>query len=206
MTTIGTTAAAIGGARLEQQLEPEFHAIGLGAGTSLAAVIVMVTFLELVVGELVPKSLALRYSDRYSFFVARPLVALSQVMRPLVWTLTGVSNVFLRMFGDRTTFTEARLSRDELQQLGRGGGQDRLGRPRASEIASRALGFGEVTVAEVMVPAPGGCAAARRAPEEVQRVILEQGTAGCRSTTAASTTSSATSSPATSSPWPGSTA
>ena len=99
MTTIGTTAAAIGGARLEQQLEPKFHAIGLGAGTSLAAVIVMVTFLELVVGELVPKSLGLRYSDRYSFFIARPLVALSQVMRPLVWLLTGVSNVFLRKIG-----------------------------------------------------------------------------------------------------------
>src|SRR3954471_3809442 len=108
MTTIGTTAAAIGGARLEHDRRPVFRSMGLGAGTSLAAVIVLVTFLELVVGELVPKSLALRYSDGYSFFVARPLVALSQVMRPLVWTLTGVSNVFLRMFGDRTTFTEAR--------------------------------------------------------------------------------------------------
>src|ERR1043165_3082213 len=35
MTSIGTTAAAIGGARLEAELEPQFHAIGLGAGTSL---------------------------------------------------------------------------------------------------------------------------------------------------------------------------
>src|ERR1041384_6367000 len=117
MTTVGPAAAAIGGAQLEHQLEPWFRSIGLGAGTSLAAVIVLVTFLELVIGELVPKSLALRYSDRYSFIVARPLVALSQLMRPLVWFLTMVSNVFLRLFGDRTTFTEARLSRDELQQL-----------------------------------------------------------------------------------------
>src|SRR5512143_3073131 len=105
MTTIGTTAAAIGGARLEHELEPQFRAIGLGAGTSLAAVIVLVTFLELVIGELVPKSLALRYSDRYSFFVARPLLWLSSMMRPLVWILTGVSNLFLRFFGDRTTFS-----------------------------------------------------------------------------------------------------
>src|SRR6185295_14732588 len=117
MTTIGTTAAAIGGARLEQDLEPMFHSIGMGAGASLALVIILVTFLELVVGELVPKSLALRFSDRYSFFVARPLVALAQLMRPLVWFVTLVSNIFLRMFGDRTTFTETRLSRDELQQL-----------------------------------------------------------------------------------------
>src|SRR5882757_6111714 len=106
MTTIGTTAAAIGGARLERDLEPAFRSVGLGAGTSLAAVIVIVTFLELVVGELVPKSLALRYSDRYSFFVARPLVALSPLTRPLVWLLLQVSHAFLRPFGDKTTFTE----------------------------------------------------------------------------------------------------
>src|SRR5439155_5473595 len=79
MTTIGTTAAAIGGARLEHDLEPMLRSIGLGAGASLTLVIILVTFLELVVGELVPKSLALRYSDRYSFFVARPLVFVSQL-------------------------------------------------------------------------------------------------------------------------------
>ena len=74
MTTIGTTAAAIGGAQLEHDIEPTLHSIGMGAGASLALVIILVTLLELVVGELVPKSLALRFSDRYSFFVARPLL------------------------------------------------------------------------------------------------------------------------------------
>ena len=150
--------------------------IGLGAGASLAVVIIFVTFLELVIGELVPKSLALRYSDRYSFFVARPLLVLSSVMRPLVWVLTLVSNFFLRFFGDRTTFSEARLSRDELQQLVEEAAKTGSVDPRASEIASRALGFGEVTVAEVMVPR-NRVAALRRGspPEEIQRAILEEG-------------------------------
>src|SRR4029079_116997 len=48
MTTIGTTAAAFGGDQLEQDLEPMFHSIGLGAGASLAVVIILVTLLELV--------------------------------------------------------------------------------------------------------------------------------------------------------------
>ena len=176
MTTIGTTAAAFGGAQLEHDIEPTLHSIGMGAGASLALVIILVTLLELVVGELVPKSLALRFSDRYSFFVARPLVLLSQIMRPLVWFVTLVSNIFLRMFGDRTTFTETRLSRDELQQLVEEAAKTGSVDPRASEIASRALGFGEVTVAEVMVPRTRVVALRRGAPpEEVQRVILEQG-------------------------------
>jgi putative hemolysin len=176
MTTVGTAAAAFGGAKMEHSLEPTFASVGLGAGAALATVIALVTFLELVIGELVPKSLALRYSDRYSFFVARPLLGLSQVMRPLVWLLTLVSNLVLRFFGDRTTFSEARLSRDELQQLVEEAAKSGSVDPRASEIASRALGFGEVTVAEVMVPRNRVVALRRAAPpEEVQRVILEEG-------------------------------
>jgi len=176
MTTIGTAAAAFGGARMEHELEPFFASIGLGSWAALVTVIALITFLELVIGELVPKSLALRYSDRYSFFVARPLLGLSLLMRPLVWLLTATSNVVLRLFGDRTTFTESRLSRDELQQLVEEAAKTGSVDPRASEIASRALGFGEVTVAEVMVPRTRVVALRRGAPpEEVQRVILEEG-------------------------------
>jgi putative hemolysin len=179
MTIAGTAAAAFGGARLEHGLQPFYQDLGFGSWSSAASlitVVLIVAFTELVVGELVPKSLALRYSDRYSFFVARPLRALSEVVRPLVWVLTTVSNVFLRLFGDRTTFSEARLSRDELQQLVEEAAKTGSVDPRASEIASRALGFGEVTVAEVMVPRNRVVALRRGAPpEEVQRVILEEG-------------------------------
>jgi len=176
ITTVGTAAAAFGGARLEHSLRPKFESIGLGATASLLAVIVLIVFLELVVGELIPKSLALRYSDRYSFFVARPLALLAQVVRPLVWFLTVPSNVVLRFFGDKTTFTETRLSRLEPQQLVEEAAKTGSVDPRASEIASRALGFGEVTVAEVMVPRTRVVALRRDAPtDEVQRVILEEG-------------------------------
>ena len=176
ITTAGTAAAALGGARLEHDLLPHFQAVGLGTVTALVVVIVLITFLEVVIGELVPKSLALRYADRYSFIMGRPLVIISKVMRPVIWSLTAVSNLFLRFFGDKTTFTEARLSRDELQQLVEEAAKTGSVDPRASEIASRALGFGEVTVAEVMVPRTRVVAIRRGAPpEEVQRAILEEG-------------------------------
>jgi putative hemolysin len=176
MTTVGTAAAAFGGARMEHDIEPALASVGLGPWAALVLVIAIVTFLELVIGELVPKSLALRYADRYSFFVARPLRTLSQFARPVVWLLTGMSNVVLRFFGDKTTFSEARLSRDELQQLVEEAAKTGSVDPRASEIASRALGFGEVTVAEVMVPRTRVVALRRSAPpDEIQRLILEEG-------------------------------
>src|SRR5687768_7566107 len=104
ITLAGTAAAAYGGARLEKSLSVEFEAVGLGHGASLATVVVIIVFVELVVGELVPKSLALKYSFGYSFLVARPLLLLSAILRPVVWMLTAASNLVLRIFGDRTTF------------------------------------------------------------------------------------------------------
>ncbi|HEU4615912.1 MAG TPA: hemolysin family protein [Kofleriaceae bacterium] len=176
ITTFGTAASVFGGAELEPMLAGQLHEIGLGHGAALVIVVILIVYLELVVGELVPKSLALRYSDRYSFFAGRPLLVISQFLRPVVWTLTAASNLFLRFFGDKTTFTEARLSRDELQQLVEEAAKTGSVDPRASEIASRALGFGEVTVAEVMVPRNRVVALRRGAPaDEVQRVILEEG-------------------------------
>jgi len=178
MTIIGTAAGALGGAAIEQPMAELMGEYGVpyAEHLGLAVVIALIAFIELVLGELVPKSLALRYSDSFSFVVGRPLLGLSHVMRPLVWFVTQVSNVVLRVFGDRTTFTEARLSKDELQQLVEEAAKTGSVDPRASEIASRALGFGEVAVAEVMVPRNRIVALRRGAgAEEVQRVILEEG-------------------------------
>ncbi len=176
ITTFGTAASVFGGAEIEPMLAHELTKIGLGHTAAIVLVVALIVYLELVIGELVPKSLALRYSDRYSFFAGRPLLLLSQLLRPIVWTLTAASNIFLRFFGDKSTFTETRLSRDELQQLVEEAAKTGSVDPRASEIASRALGFGEVTVAEVMVPRNRVVALRRGAPpDEVQRVILEEG-------------------------------
>jgi putative hemolysin len=178
ITGFSTAAGAFGGAHLAALFVPWLRPIvGDSADTvALVLVVVGVVFLELAVGELIPKSLGLRYSAGYSFLTARPLLVLSQILRPVVWVLEATSNLFLRLFGDRTTFTEARLSRDELQQLVEEAAKTGSVDPRASEIASRALGFGEVAVAEVMVPRARVVALRRNAPsDEVQRVILEEG-------------------------------
>ena len=176
ITTFGTAASVYGGATLEPVLAEKLVSIGLGHGAALVLVVALIVYFELVIGELVPKSLALRYADRYSFFVARPLEIIASSLRPIVWTLTVCSNLVLRFFGDKTNFTEARLSKDELQQLVEEAAKTGSLDPRASEIASRALGFGEVTVAEVMVPRTRVVALRRGlSAEEVQRAILEEG-------------------------------
>jgi putative hemolysin len=179
ITVVGSAAAAFGGSRLAGDLAPLLRHLGLGDhahDVAFAVVVAIISFLSLVFGELVPKSLALRYADGYATMVARPLFWLSRAARPLVWLLTASSNLVLRVFGDRTSFTETHLSRAELREMvedaGRAGHLD----DASSEIAARAIGFGEVAIAEVMVPRERVVAVPLRAsPDELRRLVLEHG-------------------------------
>jgi putative hemolysin len=115
-------------------------------------VVSLVSFLSIVFGELVPKSIALRASERYALLVGPPLLSLSRVAKPIVWLLTAASNLVLRPLHDRTTFIEARMSAEELRQMvedvSNAGALD----ARAGEIASRAIALSELRAVAVMVP------------------------------------------------------
>jgi putative hemolysin len=143
---------------------------------AIGLVIVLVSYLQLVLGELVPKSIALRSSERYALTIARPLLGLAWVARPLIWLLTKSSNLFLAPFGDRTTFSESRLSADELAQMVQDSARAGALNAHAGEIAGRALEFGELTAADVMVPRNRIDAIRIDASEgELRRLVLEEG-------------------------------
>jgi len=180
ITVIGATAAAFGGASMATRLGGVLADLGVPAqqahSVALAAVVAFVSYLSLVLGELVPKSLALRAGERYALLIGRPLHGLSWLMRPVVWFLTASSNVVLRLFGDRTSFTEGRLSAEELQQLVEEATKHGTVDPRAGEIASRAFEMGDLTLGELMVPRERIIALRRHASaEEIRQVMLEHG-------------------------------
>ncbi len=156
ITVVGATAAAFSGASLSSRLALALQGLGWSAATSsdvaLGLVIAGISYLSLVFGELVPKSLALRSGENYALLVAKPLQALAWLGRPLVWALTASSNLVLKPFGDATSFTETRLSTEELHQLVEEAAQSGSLDARSSEIAARALDFGDLTAAAVMVP------------------------------------------------------
>lgn len=180
ITVIGTVAGAFGGATFAARLRPALERIPALAphaeSLAVAVVVALISYLSLVLGELVPKSLALRSAEKYALLMGQPLLGLSWLARPLVWSLTASSNVVLRFFGDRTNFTEARISSEELQQLVLGAAKTGSVNPQAGEIAARALDFAELTVAQVMIPRGQIIALPRGATlEEVRKVVLQGG-------------------------------
>lgn len=156
ITVVGSAAAAFGGNSLAADFEPLFHAIPSlaphASSLALALVVVLVSFLSLVLGELVPKSLALRMGEPYALLIGRPLLALAWVGAPVVALLTAASNVVLRLFGDSTSFSEARLSKDELVQMVDEAATVGSVDAQAGEIASRALDLVELDAYTVMIP------------------------------------------------------
>src|SRR5215510_6290873 len=148
-TVIGSGVAAYGGASIAGDLAVWLQQLGVPpeASENLALVIVVVciSFLTVVLGELVPKSLALRAGERYALVMARPLEFLALLATPVVWFLTAVSNLVLKPFGDSTTFTESKLSKEEVRSLVDEATEAGTVDPDAGEIASRALDFAALT-------------------------------------------------------------
>jgi putative hemolysin len=179
ITVVGATAGAFGGATFAEDLVPHLSRLpGLAPyaeEAALGVVIFLVSYLSLVLGELVPKSLALKASERYALVIGRPLVWLSAAARPLVWFLTLSSNAVLKLFGDQTSFMEGRLSSEELQQMVEEATKAGTLHPDAGEIASRALEFQELTAADVMVPRSDVVSLRRDASgDEIHALLLEK--------------------------------
>lgn len=178
ITVVGATAGAFGGSTFAHDLAAVLAQWSLIApwAEQLALVLVVgvISYLSLVLGELVPKSLALKAAEPYALVVARPLLLLASLMRPLVWALTASSNLVLKPFKDETSFAESRLSADELVELmseaSRAGTVD----PQAGEIAARALSLPTLIASDVMVPRTSVVSLRRDASrDELRRIMLE---------------------------------
>lgn len=155
ITVVGSAAAAFGGSNFAEDLAPLVRLVPVlepyADQIALGLVVAMISFLSLLLGELVPKSLGLRFSERYSFVVARPLTAMAWLLSGPVWVLTNAANLVLRFFGDKTNFLESRVSLEELRAIVGEAHETGVMPPQAGVIASRAIEFAELTAGDVMV-------------------------------------------------------
>jgi putative hemolysin len=178
ITFVSASASAFGGATLALPLAAWLTELGVARfaeESALAIVVTLVSVLSIVLGELVPKSLALRSSERLSLLVAAPLHVIARCARPLVWTLTTLSNVVLRPFRDQTTFTESRLSPDELQSMVEEAATTGALPASVSDITSRALELAELPISSLLIPRRSVVAIPLRATrDEVWAIVKGQ--------------------------------
>jgi len=120
ITLIGIIAGAYSGASLGGPVGERLAALGVPARfageAGFTLVIIATTFASLVVGELVPKQLALRMAEPVAIVMARPMAWLARIMAPFVWLLDTSSALILRLFSIRGGGQE-QLTAEELQMI-----------------------------------------------------------------------------------------
>ncbi|QYJ07232.1 hemolysin family protein [Qipengyuania flava] len=120
ITLIGIIAGAYSGASLGGPVGERLAALGVPASwapqVGFAAVIALTTYLSLVVGELVPKQVALRAAAPIAMVMARPMALLAKIAAPLVWLLDASSSILIRLLGVRPAGQSA-VTAEELHML-----------------------------------------------------------------------------------------
>ncbi len=182
ITLVGTLASAVGGALAVKAIHPLLDRLpggGIRAGGELVAiglVVLIITFLTVIFGELVPKSLALRNAERFSLAIARPIELLSGWFSFLAKPLTASSRLILSLFGTTPHGTGGFVSEEEIKLMVQEGKEKGIFDQTEQELIHSVFEFTEASVRKVMVPRPRIDAIELETPfEEALRFIVETG-------------------------------
>ena len=155
ITLIGIFTGAFGEASLVQRLRPQIEAIGIPADyayqVSLFIVVLGITFVSIVLGELVPKRIAMRYPDAMATLIAPPLSLLSKIMAPFVKILSFSTEVIVRLLGIREAKEEAPTEEDITGMI-KEGADTGLFEKTEYDIVSRALRLDDRHLKALMTP------------------------------------------------------
>jgi putative hemolysin len=182
LTFLGFLASAFGAVSLSGNLAGLVRLVPLAfvrdAAREISFVLVtlLIALASIIIGELVPKTLALTFADRFALFVARPIGWFDRILRPIVWFVSTVSNVFVRALGGRDRPKAGYLSTEELKMLVETGSEQGGIEEDEKEMIHGVIELGETKVHQVMVPRIGIRAVEVNDPiDEVLEMIVRAG-------------------------------
>jgi len=161
ITFLGFLAGAVGASAFSKYLDDLLALIPIAlisdAAGSIAFVIVtlLIALASIIVGELVPKTLALNFPERLALFVAAPIGFLQGFLSPIVWLVSRVSAILVRLLGGTEKPQGGYLSTEELKLLVETGSERGEIEEEESDMITGVIELGDKVVHEVMVPRIG---------------------------------------------------
>ena len=158
VTIVGTLASAVGGAAAIEFLKPSIESLPVtfiqkwAQSIAILLVAIPIAYFSLVLGELVPKSLALRHPERIAFLVARPIDFFSRLTSFFVRILTASSNAILRLFGGAEGGGATFISEEEVKSLIREGAARGIFDETEKQLIHSVFEFVDTAVKAVMIP------------------------------------------------------
>jgi putative hemolysin len=157
ITLVSIINGAFGGASLGLRLSNWLKPFGIFGNfteeISMTVVIVLITYVSIVVGELVPKRLAMQYAESIASLMSGPMSRLSKVASPFVRLLSWSTVKLLCLFGVKES-EESKISREEMTVLIREGMVAGGVARSESQMMEGVLGFEKLDVYDIMIPRP----------------------------------------------------
>ena len=157
ITLVGVGAGAFGGATLGARFGAWLDTIpvfgGYGEVVGYGTVIIAITYLSIVLGELIPKRIALKNPERIASIVARPMRLLSKVAAPFVWLLGASTDALLRLLGLHGK-RESTITEEEVRSMITEGTQAGVFVPQEKRMIDGVLRLADRTVRAIMTPRP----------------------------------------------------
>ncbi|HJT63164.1 MAG TPA: hemolysin family protein [Candidatus Limnocylindria bacterium] len=182
ITFLGFLASAIGAIAFSAVLADAISAIPWepiqDAAETIAFIFVtlLIALTSIIVGELVPKTLALNFPERFSLVASRPLSVMERILAPLVSLTTTISGFLVRLFGGRERPQTGLLSVEELKLLVETGSAQGQIEEAEKEMIHGVIELGDKQIHEVMIPRIGIKAVEVDDPiEEVLDLIVRAG-------------------------------
>ena len=155
ITSIGILSGAVGESALAVPLAESLATVPAlepyARGLSLALVVALITYLSVVIGELVPKRLALLAPETIAGFIVRPMSWLAAAARPLVWLLSSSSDLLIRLLGAHNR-EAAPVSDEEIRVLMEQGAEAGVFHVSEQALVANVLRLDEQSINEIMTP------------------------------------------------------
>jgi putative hemolysin len=153
ITLIAILTGVYSGERFSADLKPYIEKIGFlkdyAAGISTTIIVVIVTFLSIIFGELIPKQIGLIKAERIARMVAGPMNAFASFTHPIVWMLNKISVLFFRIFNIKRSKEEA-ITEEEIKTLIVEGTEAGTIEEAEQEIIERVFHLGDRSITSLM--------------------------------------------------------
>ncbi len=156
ITFVGTLAAVFGGATVVDFLEPYIEKAPIvliaehAQGIAVVLVVVMISLLSLILGELAPKYIALTYSEKLALRVSRPISAMAAALRFVFPIITGPAKLVARLFGVKEITRGSPVTELDVHLLVAEGRKSGVFDEAEQELVRSALDFADTTAREAM--------------------------------------------------------
>ncbi len=176
ITLIGILTGIYSGDTLGTQLGAVFVSWGMGASVAMtlatALIVVIVTYLTLIFGELVPKRIGMATADRVAAFMARPIYWLSVITKPIVWFLAKSTSLVVTILGIKKQ--ESKITEEEIKSYIQEGTDTGEVKKVEQDIVERVFLMGDLNVSSIMTHRSDvACIDINSTKEEVRSILTE---------------------------------